>query len=359
LSFDEQVLVQRYILEMFSKVGVTSIWTKDGDLDITRIYEQILRHDSLPVRAVLDNMYTFYSEMSDFAAYKKRADEIKNSGLPPGFLRADGAKIFIDLPIQGWNWFFEPYADDPSNCGRPAFPLEDFRAQLLEADRQGLQINISVYGDRAAHESLEFLAEAARINPPRPRRHSLEHAQYLIDRDLARFKKQDVMVSLNPIVGYPDREFQEHLLKTVGAKRLDTIFQRYRDLIAAGATVVNGSDFPIAPFDPLIGIHILATGADLNGQPTGGLWPKQRLSVEEALRTYTTYPAYASFTEDHRGRLLPGFDADLVMLSDNILDPNFDKLKLARVKTVLTAINGHIVHEDFTTADKVIGFGQE
>ncbi|MEW6357162.1 MAG: amidohydrolase [Planctomycetota bacterium] len=357
-TFEEQVLLQRAILEEYPKVGVTSIWTKDGDIDITRVYERILRKDALPVRVVLDNMYTPYSNLDDIRKFAERGKELAQSDLPKGFLRADVAKLFIDLPIKGWKWMFEPYADGSGGAGRPAFPIEDFRAQMREADRLGLQINISVYGDRALHECLNILEETARANPPRERRHMIEHAEFIKDADLPRFRQLGVIPSMNPNGVYPDEGFQTMLRQAMGEKRLAEEYQRYSDLLKAGALMVNGSDFPLFPMDPLIGINLLVNGTGIDGKPKGGLWPQKQITIEEALRTYTVNPAYANFAEKRLGMLRAGYDADFVVLSEDILAPDFDKTRLMWVKAAMTVLNGHIMHKDFSENRKVIDFAK-
>ena len=352
LTFEEQVLVQRTILEEYSAVGVTSIWTKDGDLDITRIYEQILRDDALPVRAILDNLYTPFSDKDDLERFAQRAEEIVHADLPPGFLRADGVKLMVDLPYQTWT--FEPYADDPTNYGRPVYEMDEFRRQVLEADRLGLHINLLTMGDRAAHEGLNVLEQVAEVNPPRERRHTLEHAEWLIDADLPRFQKLGVVVVMNPGNLDPSTGIHALLERRAGKERLDSLYHRYKDLVEAGAIVVNGSDFPLASMDPLLGIHLMVNGTDVEGRPPGGVWPHKLIGIEDALRTYTVNAAYAAFEEDRLGMLKPGYEADFVMLSDDILDESFDPLRLARVKAVLTVLNGHVVHQDWSDAEKAI-----
>ena len=356
LSFEEQVIVQRHILDMYSEVGVTSIWTKDGDLDITRIYEQILRDDALPVRAVLDNLYTPWCKMEDLKVFKERADEIENSDLPKGFLRTDGVKLILDLPVHAWT--HEPYADSAGWTGHPLFDMEYFQNQVNEADKLGLNINLLIMGDRAVTEGLDALEEASKINPSRERRHTLEHAESIRNVDIPRFKKLGVIAVMNPIGSYPDKEFQEYLEKHLGKERLDSLYQRWKDLIEAGAVVVQGSDFPLAPMDPLVGINIMVNGTDIHGKPEGGLWSHKTISIEDALRTYTTNFAYAAFNEDKIGMLKEGYAADFVMLSENILDKSFDPLRIPKVKVMLTVFNGHVVYEDFTDKEKVIDFGQ-
>ena len=355
-TLDEQVFLQRAILEEYSRLGVTSIWSKDGDIDITRVFEQIVREDNLPVRSVLDNMYTPYSKLNDIQRFAERARELEASDIPKGFLRADGIKLFIDLPAIGWIWMFEPYEDGSGQTGQPAFPLPYFFSQMLEADRLGLQINISVYGDRALHECLNMLGDISKTNPHRERRYLIEHAEFIKEADLVRFKQMGIIASMNPSGSYPDEEFQKHLEQAMGKERLAEEYQRYKDLIRDEALVVNGSDFPLFPMDPLIGMSILVNGTDINGNPEGGLWPHKQITIEEALQTYTVTPAYAAFAEDRLGMLRPGYDADFVVLSENIFSAEFDKTQLAWVKANLTVFNGHIVHEDFSLEPKKIEF---
>ena len=353
-SFKEKVLMQRYILEMYSKVGVTSIWTKDGDTNMTLIYEQILKDDALPVRAVLDNLYTPWCKMEDLKTFKNIADELENSDLPKGFLKADGVKLILDLPVHAW--MFEPYADSTDWYGYSLFEIDSFRLQVVEADRLGLKINLLIMGDRAAFEGLNAIEHAMQVNPPRERRHTLEHAEYIRNEDIPKIKKLGVIVVMNPIGSYPDMEFHKGLKKHIGKERLDSLYQRWKDLIEVGIVVVQGSDFPLAPMDPLLGINIMVNGTDINGNPEGGLWPHKQISIEEALRTYTTNAAYVSFDENRLGMLKQGYEADFVMLSENILEDSFNPKRLNKVKVMLTVFNGHIVYEDFTDKEKEIVF---
>ncbi len=355
-TFEEQVIIQQLILEEYPKLGVTSIWAKDGDIDITRVYEKILRNNSLPVRANLDNLFTYYSELSDLKKFYDRGVEVKNSDLPKDFLRTNIVKLYIDLPIEGWMWMFEPYSDGSGDAGKPSYNMDYFRKQVEISDSLGLQINVSIYGDRALNECMNIMEEIIMKNPDKERRHTFEHSEFIIKSDLPRFKKLGIIASMNPIVSYPDKTFQEHMLNKFGIERLDEVFNPYKDLLDNGAIVVSGSDFPLAPMDPLIGIHILVNGTDFEGYK--GLWRLKLLSVEEALKTYTVYPAYASWMENKIGKLKPGFYGDFVMLSDDILSDNFPKEKLYKVKAILTVLNGHIVHEDFSNTEKIIDFNK-
>ncbi len=360
-TFEERMAMQADLHNrLFTRLGVTSIWTKDGDFDVLDVYEGLLADGKLQVRATLDSMYTPYSNMDYIQKIRDRADSLAGSGLPKDFLRCDTIKVFIDLPQQDWIWMIEPYlgTSGQPTTGRPAFPMEDFVRQVETADALGLQVNVSVYGDMAARKTLDVFEEIARKTGHRDRRHTIEHGQYIANEDLPRYPGLGVLNSMNPLVSYPNMAFQNHLREYMGEERQDMIFQNYRRLLDAGVKVVNGSDFPLMPSDPLIGIHVLASGTDIEGNPPGGLWPHKLISVEEALHTYTTVPAYANFAEDRLGMLKVGYDADFVALSENILNPAFPKDRIAWVKVNLTVLNGQVLFEDFSDTPKDFDFLQ-
>lgn len=355
-SFEEMVIIQQYILDEFTKVGITSIWTKCGDIENTKIYEQLLKNNSLPVRVCSDNMFTYYQDLSDIKKINDYWKKIESSDLPKNFLRSNILKVYIDLPVPGWKWMLEHYEDDTSMYGKPAWEMDYFKKQLYEAENLGMQINVSVYGDRGVREILNIFEEMFKVLPPRDRRHMLEHSEFINDADYPRYKQLGVIASNNPIISYPDEGFQKAIISHFGIERLTNIYNRYDKLIANGAIVLSGSDFPLAPFDPLIGIHILVNGTDINGKP--GLFKHTPITIEQALYTYTVNPAYANFAENRLGKLKVGYDADFVILSENILAPDFDKTRLAKVKVNMTVFNGHVLYEDFSEKEKVIDFNK-
>ena len=346
----------RQVLDEFPKYGVTSIWTKDGYPELSLVYADLLAGDGLAVRAMLDHLYTPCSIPERFAAFAACAHEIAACGLPEGFLRADGVTLLCDLVARTHGaWMSEPYGDGAGDggSGAPVFPPEEFRRQVAEAAAAGLSISILALGDRAVHESLDALEAVSAANPPRRRRHAIEHAQYVRPEDFPRFGSLDVSAVMNPISAYPAPGRVEALLAKVGAARLERLYQPWSGLVAAGVTVVSGSDFPFGPLDPFLGMHVLVNGTDLAGEAEGGLWPRKRLAMEDALRTCTTAAAYARGEENRLGRLLPGFAGDLVVLSEDVLAEGYDTGRLPWVKSLCTVLNGHVVHEDDDTAKVV------
>lgn len=347
LSFEEQVDAQNAILEKYNRVGITSIWTKDGTIDYTRFYERMLAEDRLPTRAVLNCLYTPFHELGYLQEIADRGREIENLDLPRGFLRAGSVKLILDLvPSAHQAWFFEPYSDGIGGCGKPVFPIGEFRDLVRGADGLGLQINSVTIGDRAVHECLNAYEEAARVNPTRRRRHTIEHVELIIDDDVPRLRELDVVADFNPMGSYPDEGHVRSLKRIFGEVRLEKLWHRWKDLIEAGAVVVAGSDYPLVPMDPFLQMNVMVNGTDVFGNPSGGLWPNQHIGVEDALRVYTVNPAYATCQEDSLGMLKEGYCADFVILSQDILDPGFDMERLVHTKVNLTVFNGHVVHED-------------
>ena len=355
LTFEYQVQLQQKILEEYAQWGVTGVWTKDGDLDITRIYQQILIEDNLPVRVILDHLYTPYSEDDDIVKFAKRANEIAGNHVYDGFLRADGIKIILDLPYH--LWMHEPYDNNGvPDTGHPLEDMDEVRRQIFEADINGLMVNILTMGDRAVTEALNVLEEVAALNPPRTRHHTVEHAEWIKESDLSRFSELGVVVVMNYMASYPS-DFISFLEQVFGKERLKNRYQRLKDIVDAGAIVVQGSDFPLAHRDPMLGLHIMVNGTDLEGNPEGGLWPHKNISIEEALKTFTVNVAYAANESKRFGQLKEGYAADFVILSQDILDFSFDPLQLIKVKANLTVFNGHVVYEDFSDTEKLLDYG--
>ncbi|HKI49147.1 MAG TPA: amidohydrolase family protein, partial [Desulfobacteria bacterium] len=183
--------LQQKILEEYAQWGVTGVWTKDGDLDITDIYQRILLEDNLPVRVILDHLYTPYSKDDDIEMFAQRANEIAGNPDYDGFLRADGIKIILDLPYH--LWMHEAYnANGVPTTGHPLEDMDEVRRQIFEADINGLSVNVLTMGDRAVTEALDVLEDVVAQNPPRVRHHTVEHAEWIKESDLARFDELGV-----------------------------------------------------------------------------------------------------------------------------------------------------------------------
>jgi predicted amidohydrolase YtcJ len=202
----------------------------------------------------------------------------------------------------------------------------------------GLHVMVHAIGDRANDWLLNVFAEAESRNGPRERRFRIEHAQHLTREAIGRFGQMGVIPSMQPYHAADDGRWAE---KRIGAERILTTYA-FRDLIDSGARLSFGSDWTVAPLDPLLGIRAAVTRQTIDGANPNGWVPDQKITVEEALVAYTSGVAYAGFLEGRVGRISEGMLADLVVLSDNILGEDPTALERARVD--MTLVNGAVVY---------------
>jgi predicted amidohydrolase YtcJ len=181
--------------------------------------------------------------------------------------------------------------------------------------------------------------DAERENGPRDRRFRIEHAQHLRQQDIPRFAKLHVIASMQPYHCIDDGRWAE---KRVGPEVIRGTYA-FRSLLDSGATLAFGSDWPVAPMVPLMGIYAAATRRTLDGKHPDGWLPEQKITVEEAIRAYTMGSAYASFDDGIKGSIEPGKVADLVVLSEDIL--HIDPVKIADTRVDMTVFDGRVVYD--------------
>ena len=211
--------------------------------------------------------------------------------------------------------------------------------RVVEADRAGLQIMIHAIGDRANDLILSVYEQVARENGARDRRFRIEHAQHLRSQDIPRFARDRVIASMQPYHAIDDGRWAE---KRIGKDRAKTTYA-FRSLLDAGATLAFGTDWTVAPLDPMLTIYAAVTRRTLDGKNSNGWVPEQKISVEETVRAYTLGSAYAEFQENAKGSITPGKLADLVILSRDIF--KIDPKEIEKVKVVLTMVDGRVVYE--------------
>jgi hypothetical protein len=205
------------------------------------------------------------------------------------------------------------------------------------ADAAGLQIATHAIGDRANDIILGMYERLEREHGPRDRRLRIEHAQHLTAADIPRFGRDHVIASMQPYHLIDDGRWAE---KRIGPERAKTSYA-FRSLLDSGATLAFGSDWPVAPMSPIMGIYGAVTRRTLDGKHPDGWVPQQKITVEEAVRAYTTGAAYASFDEKIKGSTEPGKLADFVVLSQDIF--TIDPVKIADTKVLMTVFDGRFV----------------
>jgi predicted amidohydrolase YtcJ len=274
------------------------------------------------------------------ATWQRLADFVTKEGRGDHHLFWGGVKGFVDGSLGSTTaWFYQPYDDAPDTRGLVVTDTTELWRSIVSADSAGLQVMVHAIGDRANDWLLDTYRDAASLNGARDRRSRIEHAQHLSRSALSRFAELGVIASMQPYHAIDDGRWAE---KRIGPERIRTTYA-FRSLLDAGARLAFGSDWTVAPIDPLFGIYAAVTRRTLDGANPNGWVPEQKLSVEEALAGYTINAAYANRQDDVLGTLEPGKYADLAVLSDDIL--TIDPAAIETVKVDLTMVEGKVVYQ--------------
>lgn len=276
------------------------------------------------------------------AHWKRLAEAGISRGMGSDFLKLGAVKGFADGSLgSGTAWMFEPFDDEPGNRGLPMDllnPPSNMEALLRGAGEARIQACIHAIGDRAVADMLGLYGRVGG-DKAAAHRFRIEHAQHVRPQDFARFGKLGVIASMQPYHAIDDGRWAE---KRLGPARARSSYA-WRSMLDAGAPLAFGSDWPVAPLDPLLGIYAAATRATLDGKHPDGWFPEQKLTVVEALRAYTAGSAFAAFEENEKGTIAPGKLGDLVVLSDDLFSIPPEKIKDVRV--LLTVVGGKVVYE--------------
>jgi len=323
------------------RVGVTTVENMDlggdspngGFTDEIRLLRRAEREGWLTCR--------FY-EITPIAEWKRLAEAGISHDMGSDFLKLGAVKAFADGSIGSRTaWMFDHYTDDSSNFGLP-LPLMQPPSKMEEAVRganaAGIQLAIHAIGDRANAEMLDIYERVGGANAP-ARRFRIEHAQHVRAQDFARFARLGVIASMQPYHAIDDGRWVE---KRIGHERAASSYA-WRSMLQAGVPLAFGTDWPVAPLNPLLGVYAAVTRATLDGKNPGGWFPEQRLTIEEALRAYTLGSAFAAFEETEKGSVAPSKLADLVVLSDDLFSIPPEKIKDAQV--TMTIVGGKVVYE--------------
>jgi predicted amidohydrolase YtcJ len=273
-------------------------------------------------------------------AWRSTAERIKAESEGDDWYRLAGVKGYTDGSLGSTTaFFYEPYNDEPTTRGLLRFSEDSMRAWIAGADSAGIQVIVHAIGDRANGLVLDIFDSVAQAHGPRDRRFRIEHAQHLRREDIDRIAASGVIASMQPYHAIDDGRWAE---KRIGPERIKTTYA-FRSLVDRKAHLAFGSDWTVAPIDPILGIYAAVTRRTLDDKNPEGWVPDQKISVEEALRAYTYENAYGVFAEEHRGMLKPGYRADLVLLDQDLTKVAPPQLEGVKVRA--TIVGGRVVYE--------------
>ena len=273
--------------------------------------------------------------------YKNLVDKNINIGYGDDFIRMGSLKAFADGSLgSSTAWFFERYNQDTTTTGLPMDIITDGSMQKwgLDADKNHLQLSVHAIGDKANSYMLDLYEKIIKQNPEWDRRFRLEHAQHVRFEDIKRFAELGVIASVQPYHCIDDGVWAE---KRIGPERIKYTYP-FKSFLDSGVKMCFGTDWYVAPLNPLLGIYAAVTRRTLDDKNPEGWIPEQKISVEDAIKCYTVNSAYASFEENIKGTIETGKLADLIILSDDILTIDPNKIKDAKVE--MTMFDGKVIY---------------
>lgn len=310
--------------------GVTSVHHM-GSWDTLAVIQRARDHGNLKTR--------IYAAVP-LADWERLRDEVAEHGRGDAWLRYGVLKGFVDGSLGSHTAAFHaPFDDQPSDRGFFINTEEDLHTWISGADAAGLHVVVHAIGDRANETLLDIFERVARDNGARDRRFRIEHAQHLRPEDIPRFAELGVIASMQPYHAIDDGRWAE---RYIGPVRIQTTYA-FQSLLDAGATLAFGSDWTVAPATPVEGIYAAVTRRTLDDANPDGWVPEEKISVEDALVAYTRHGAYASYEENDKGMLKPGFLADLAVLDRDLTRITPEEIRYAEV--VMTIVGGEIVYQ--------------
>lgn len=332
IQTDEQIdEAIRLASEECLRKGITSFHDAGSSFKRIDHYRRLAEEGRLRVR-----LWVMISEGNENLA--RRLADYRIVGAGGNFLTVRAIKRFIDGALGAHGaWLLEPYNDLPASRGLQLSSIDALRETARLAAEHEMQLCTHAIGDRANREVLNQYEQAFAAYPSQSsRRWRIEHAQHLHPDDIPRFAQLGVVAAMQGNHCTSDGVF---VVDRLGEKRSREGAYAWRSLLDAGATVINGTDAPVEDVDPLGSFYASVTRRMADGRT---FFPGQRMTREEALRSYTIKAAWAAFEDDVKGTLTPGKLADVVVLSRDLLTCRDEEILSTRVE--YTIVGGKVVH---------------
>ncbi len=321
-------------LEHAASLGVTSVQVMNPDYADIAVYNELLDEGKLATRIYAAPLIT-------------QVDDQVKIGIRRAFggpyLRIGAVKAYADGSLgSATAYFYEPFVDQPANRGilsDEMHPLSLMQERMMRADAAGLQLCTHAIGDAGISAILDIYTAIEKAHGVRDRRWRIEHAQHMAEKDFDRLAQLHVIASVQPYHAIDDGRWAE---SRIGHDRSSRTYA-FRTFLNHGVRLAFGTDWSVAPLNPMLGLYAATTRATLDGKNPNGWFPEQKLTIKEAIEAYTMGSAYAEFQEEEKGSITPGKLADMVLLSNDVL--SIDPLKIREVKVLKTWVGGKLTYD--------------
>jgi len=276
-----------------------------------------------------------FERINDFKKFLDKGYKTGNGG---DFFRIGPLKLLQDGSLGARTAaLIEPY-ENTNNNGLAIFSQSELDEIISLAHTNDIQVAVHCIGDRAIKMTIDSIKKANTRNPKENCRHGIVHAQITNKNILEDMKKNSIIAYIQPVFVDLDMDIVEN---RIGSKRMNKIYA-WNSMNEMGILCVGGSDAPVVSFNVLENIYFAVTRKNIYGKPNNGWLPEERVTVHEAIKMFTKYPSYSSFSEANGGTIELGKRADFVVLSENIYEINHDDIKDVKIKR--TVVNGNTVY---------------
>jgi predicted amidohydrolase YtcJ len=332
LSHDKRLRAVKRALAHATSLGVTSVQHMNPEYADIAVYSELLERGELTARIYAAPLITGVDDQLKIG--------VRHAFGGP-YLRIGALKAYADGSLgSSTAYFFEPFSNQPNNHGLLSdemHPVSLMQDRMLRADAAGLQICTHAIGDQGISTILDLYSEVVKAHGESDRRFRIEHAQHMAAKDFDRFAQLHVIASVQPYHAIDDGRWAE---ERIGHDRASRTYA-FRTFLNHGVRLAFGTDWNVAPLNPMLGLYAAVTRATLDGKTPNGWFPEQKLTVAEAVEAYTMGSAYAEFQENDKGSITPGKLADMVLLSDDVF--SIDPANIRDVKVMTTFVGGKIV----------------
>jgi predicted amidohydrolase YtcJ len=311
-----------------SKLGLTGVHDAWQDAKTVEVIKELIEEGEFPIRCygmLASNDSSLLAEYFSNGHYFNK------------YLTIRSVKAFIDGAFGSRGAaLHDPYCDDVNNCGLILISQEEFNQLARDCFDNDFQLNTHAIGDRGNTYVLNCYGQQVKQN--NNKRWRIEHAQMVSDEDLYKFKEYDILPSMQPSHCTSDMPWLDD---RIGKYRLPLI-SRWQSFINLGLKIPGGSDCPIETGNPLFEFYAAVTRQNHSGLPEQGWQPQEKVSKLNALKMFTSWAAYGAFDEYRRGKIAVGYDADLTILSNNLLE--IDASEVLNTQILGTIVNGKIIY---------------
>src|SRR5258707_9589503 len=326
MTQEQRLRAARGSLKHAASLCVTSVQHMNPEFADVAAYSELAEKGELTTRIYAVPMETDWRDQAKVGIRRAWGSS---------YLRLGAVKGYADGSLGSRTaYMFEPFADDPGNRGllsNEMHPPSAMRDRLMQADAAGLQVRIHAIGDRGISMTLDIFSDIEKEHGYHDQRFTIEHAQHMAEKDFERFAALHVIASMQPYHAIDDGRWAE---KRLGHQRARYSYA-WRSFLNHGVTLAFGTDWPVAPLNPMLGLYAAVTRATPDGKNPDGWIPEEKITLSEAVEAYTMGSAFGEFQEKEKGSITPRKLADMVILSDNIFYLKPEAMRNVKVETTI------------------------